>query len=70
MKASKTMEASNDKRIEDAEGRVERVRSTCDMDTMGMCMLDGRRRSIMVTKSLDGEDVEEGEADDGDDEKG
>jgi hypothetical protein len=55
MKASKTREASNDKRIEDADGRVERVRSTWDMDTM----LDGRRRSIMVSKSLDGEDVEE-----------
>lgn len=68
MKASKTREASNDKRTEDDDGRVERVRSTCVMDTMGMCMFDGRRRSIMAPKSLDGVDVEEG--DDGDDENG
>lgn len=59
MKASKTREASNDKRVEDAEGSVERVRSTWDMVT-GMCMFDGRRRSIMAPESLDGGDVEEG----------
>ena len=71
MKASKTREASNDKRVEDADGSVERVRSTCDIVTMGMCMFDGRRRSIMAPKSLDEGDVEEGEVDDGgDDETG
>ena len=71
MKASKTREASNDKRVEDADGSVERVRSTCDIVTMGMCMFDGRRRSIIAPKSLDDGDVEEGEVDDGgDDETG